>query len=305
MDTSIVTGSIVVGVDGSDHANRAVVWAAEQADLEGRRLVLIHASQGSRISDSDWLELWGADRDEVDRVVAASDQSMIEGAVGLATSVRPGVDVRSLVLDADAREVLAQASLTAHLLVVGARGRSAWRSLRLGSVSASVCRQASCAVVVTGRAASQWPQHGVLAGADGTADSLPVIEFAFRQASLRGVPLTVMHCYWDIAGELTHGRSVGPQEGGVEDLRLLLSESVAGMSEKFPEVEVTLELARGLVDIALTEGTPARSLVVVGRRHPSTWSRLLYGSATTAVLERAEGNVAVVPEPGTTIHRER
>lgn len=304
MDTSSVRGSIVVAVDGSEHANRAVVWAAEQAALEGRRLVLVHASQRARIGDSDWLELWGADRDQVDRLVEAADHGLVEQAVDLARSVRPEVDVRPLVVAADAREVLVQASLTAHLLVMGARGRSPWPDLQLGSVSSAVCRHASCPVVVTGPPASQGPHHGVLVGADGTAGSLPVIEFAFRQASLRAVPLTVMHCYWDIAGELAHGRTVGPQETGVDDLRLLLSESVAGLSEKFPDVEVTLELARGLVDIALTDGTPARDLVVVGRRHPSSaWSRLLYGSATSAVLERARGNVAVVPEPGITAPR--
>lgn len=299
MDTNIVRGSIVVGVDGSDHANRALVWGAEQADLEHRRLVIVHASHGSRVRDLDWLQSWDADRAEVDRVIAAADVSMVEDAVLLASSVRPHVDVHSLVLDADAREVLVQASSTAHLLVVGARGLSALRSLALGSVSSSVYRQASCPVVVTGPRATESGQHRVVVGADGTADSRPVIEFAFRQASLRDIPLTVMHCYWDIAGELSHGRAVGPDEGGVDDLRLLLSQSVAGLAEQYPDVEVSLELARGLVDIALSDGTSPRDLVVVGRRHPSRRSRLLYGSATDAVLERATGNVAVVPEPET------
>lgn len=290
-------GSIVVGVDGSDHANRAVVWAAEQADLERRKLVLVHATHGSHVRDSDWLRLFGADHDEVDRVIDAAGQGLVDDAAELATSVRPGVDVQCLVTDGDAREALVGASQAAHLLVVGAHGRTAWRNVAMGSVSGAVCRRASCPVVVIGPPASTTSEHRVVVGADGTAASLPVIEFAFRQASLRGIPLTVMHCYWDIAGELAHGRLVGSDESGVDDLRLLLSESVAGLSERYPDVEVTLELARGLVDIALNDGTPPRDLVVVGRRNPSAWSRLLYGSATTAVLERAEGNVAVVPEP--------
>jgi nucleotide-binding universal stress UspA family protein len=298
MDTTIARGCLVVGVDGSEHANRAVIWAAEQADLEGRGLVLLHGSHGARVRDGDWVTLWGADREEVERVMGRADGALVEEAARLATAGHPGVDVRALVVDGDAREVLVQASRTAHLVVVGSRGRSPWRDLVLGSVTSAVYRQASCPVVVTGLPGSRSAQPGVLVGADGTAGSVPVIEFAFRMASLRGLPLTVMHCYWDIAGELTHGRVVGPGETGVDDLRLLLSESVAGMSEKFPDVEVDLQLARGLVDMALTDRTPARDLVVVGRRHPTTWSRLLYGSATTAVLERAEGNVAVVPEPG-------
>ncbi len=39
--------SIVVGVDGSDHAARAVHWAAEQAFLEHRRLAVVSVGDKS------------------------------------------------------------------------------------------------------------------------------------------------------------------------------------------------------------------------------------------------------------------
>ena len=42
-DTTIPTGSIVVGVDGSEAAGRALDWAATQAHIEGRALVIAHA----------------------------------------------------------------------------------------------------------------------------------------------------------------------------------------------------------------------------------------------------------------------
>ncbi|WP_091026524.1 universal stress protein [Nocardioides szechwanensis] len=41
----ITRGSIIVGVDGSDHAERAVLWAAEQAALEKHRLVVLRADE--------------------------------------------------------------------------------------------------------------------------------------------------------------------------------------------------------------------------------------------------------------------
>ncbi len=41
MDTSAIhPGSIVVGYDASAHADRALAWAADQADLEHRTLVV-------------------------------------------------------------------------------------------------------------------------------------------------------------------------------------------------------------------------------------------------------------------------
>ena len=290
-----LTGSIVVGIDGSEHAQRALLWAAEQADLEDRRLVVAHGLRGTLPLEVDWFGPTGGAPAALDRIEKDSGEAMVDAAVALARATRPGVEVHPHLVRDDPREVLIAAAREAHLVVVGSHGRSRWRTLALGSVSSAVGRHAACPVVVTHDDVPA-DHHGILAGADGTAQSLPVIEFAFRQASLHHVPLTVVHAFWDIAGERAHGRRVGPDETGVDDLRLLLSESVAGFSEKFPDVEVDLELARGLVDRVLTEDGTAHSLVVVGRRAPFSWSRLLYASATTAVLEHARGPVAVVPQ---------
>ncbi len=296
MDTATrLAGSIVVGIDGSDHADHALVWGAEQAHLEDRRLVVAHGLRGTLPLEVDWFGPTGGAPAALARIASDAGTALVDAAVERVTATRPGLEVdRHLVRD-DPREVLIAAAREAHLVVVGAHGRSRWRSLALGSVSAAVSRHAACPVVVTHDHVPS-DHRGILVGADGTAESLPVIEFAFRQASLHRVPLRIVHAFWDIAGERAHGRRVGPDEAGVEDLRLLLSESVVGFAEKFPDVAVDPQLARGLVDLVLTEDSQAHSLVVVGRRAPFSWSRLLYASATTAVVERARGPVAVVPQ---------
>lgn len=274
MNENLFRDSVVVGIDGSGHADAALIWAADQSVLERRRLVIVHSSP--------------------DASKRGTGGQLLEDAVRLAGTGRTGIDVRTLVADDDPRETLITASRDAHLVVVGSHGRSRWRTALLGSVSAAVARNASCPVVVTKDAVEEG--RGVLVGADGTDTNRPVIEFAFRQASLRQQPLTVTHCFWDIAGERAHGRDVGPDEGGVDDLRMLLSASVAGLREDFPDVQVELTLSRGLVDAVLTKELPAHDLLVVGRHPASGPSRLLYSSITTAVLEQGRGNVAVVPE---------
>jgi len=137
----------------------------------------------------------------------------------------------------------------------------------------------------------------VVVGADGLGASTPVLEFAFTQASLHRAPLTVMHCFWDVAVATRGPGLVGPGEPeDLSDLRLLLAEAVAGLAEKYPDVEVRRELARGLVDECLVDRVPDASLVVVGRSPASVWDRFLHASCALAVLERAHTTVAVVPE---------
>jgi nucleotide-binding universal stress UspA family protein len=59
-----------------------------------------------------------------------------------------GVDVRAVLAEGDARDVLAKASGNAALLVVGSRGAGPIREVLLGSVSSYCVHHASCPVVV-------------------------------------------------------------------------------------------------------------------------------------------------------------
>jgi nucleotide-binding universal stress UspA family protein len=285
-------GSIVVGVDDSEHANRAVRWAAEQAVLEGRPLAVVHAAgEGDVRTAATWARAGGIGPDQL-QVLLASTMPITQKAASLAQSAHPELVVRGAPLVGDPRHVLVDLSNAAHLIVLGARGRGVLRSKLLGSVSVGVAKHARCPVVVCRPGHPGTLKDGVVVGADGTAESLPVIEFAFRQASLRGLPLTVMHCFGDVVATEV---MVPPYEDS-QDLELLLSESVAGLSEKFPDVHVTLEIARGPVDDCLTGGSRPRHLIVVGRHPAGSGSRLLSSSAATAVLERSSSTVAVVPE---------
>jgi nucleotide-binding universal stress UspA family protein len=268
-------GCIVVGVDGSEHSDRAVSWAATQADLEARRMALVRGSD--QMSSDDTALLVRARRD-------------VELAV-------PDVTVLTDLVVSDPRHALVEMSETAHLLVVGSRGRGALRSAVLGSVSAAVAKHARCPVVVCRPSGPRTPASaGVVVGADGSEAGRPALEFAFAQASLRHVPLTVMHCFWDVAAA-TNGRGVMPQaDDRLTEMRLLLAETVAGMQEKYPDVVVSLELARGLVDDCLAGRAPDADLIVVGRATDHTWSRFMRASCALAVLERSRASVAVVPE---------
>ncbi len=173
----------------------------------------------------------------------------------------------------------------------------------LGSVSAAVSAQAFCPVVVCRPAAVGDTQAGVVVGADATPESLPVLEFAYRQASLRNLPLTVLHSFWDAAAAVAQYHEARGEKADwpeLEDLRATLSQSVAGLAEKYPDVPVTLTLKHGFADEALSPRHGGWDMIVVGRHPLTSLGRLLTGSISTAVIERAHATVAVVPEaPGT------
>lgn len=273
MNRRIRPGSIVVAADGSKHSERALRWASEQARLEHRSLVVVTVEEGTAF-----------------RINA--------DAVRTVQEIAPRVEVDGVCAAGDPRTVLVELAREAHLLVVGSHGRGAVRSALLGSVSAAVSRQAVCPVVVCRPRAEGQEGRGVLVAVDASESSLPVIEFAFEHASVHGQPLTAVHCVWDVVAAVAGLRNVridGDDLGIGDEAHLALAESLAGFCDKYPDVSVTQRVNHGLVDDVIGWRTGAWDLVVVGRHPVDTVSRLVTGSIATAVLERAQTNVAVVP----------
>lgn len=269
MKAQLQPGTIVVAVDGSADSARAVRWAAEQAYVARRRLAV---------------------------VTVAYDVPAVTDAVALARQHRAGLSIDSHVLPGDPTKVLVDLSAEAQLIVMGSRGQGTVRSVLLGSVSAAVSERARCPVVVC-RPGPDIGGQGVVVGASGTRKSEPVIEFAFRQASLRAQPLTVLHCIEEIS-DVAWLQILDDPEMDMEQGRLLLSDAVAGLGEKFPEVDVTLELVRGFAKDVLTAADRRWDLVVVGRRTVTALTRLVTGSLSTSVLKRTCTTMAIVPEAG-------
>src|ERR1035441_1788083 len=126
---------IVLGVDGSENADRAVEWAAIQADRTGS-LLEIHAAFGP-----DYVFL-------VPSEVQATTRHWAEKAAELARRVAPQVRINCVTHEGSPTPALIEASTGADLLVVGCRGLGGFRGLLLGSVSQHCTRHARCPVAV-------------------------------------------------------------------------------------------------------------------------------------------------------------
>lgn len=294
LPAAVPPGAVVVGVDGSVHAERAMAWAAEEAEHRGVPLVLLHADLPLSTVNAVWLTSTGIDAAQLRRDGERAVRAVLDREAAALRSARPGLEVVVALCPDDPRQALVEASATAALVVVGSRGHGPVAGLLLGSVSTAVVRHASCPVLVVRPARTDHPRRGVLVGVDVAAPAPAVLAAAYAQAELRAQPLTVMHCFWDVRGTAHAARRVPADDHSVDDLRLLLAEATAGLAEAHPDVVVHHELARGFAEELLSRES-GYDLVVVGHRRAGPLHTLLHGSVALAVVELASTPVLVVP----------
>jgi nucleotide-binding universal stress UspA family protein len=132
---------VVVGVDGSDHAARALRWAREEAR---RRSAPLTAVLAWGFLDQHHTE---PDAPFDPNYTAADARAVLEHAIGSATG-GDASDVEARVVNDLPARALLQNATTAELLVVGARGLGGFRDLLLGSVSHRCLTHSLCPTVV-------------------------------------------------------------------------------------------------------------------------------------------------------------
>lgn len=294
-DTPIHAGSIVAAVDGSPHSDAALDWAAEEARLSGRPLTLVYAERRMGAQERGWLAQAGIPLSQLRQEIRADSEKLLQRARSAAIAVAGDMETDAVLRAGDPRELLLELAGDASMIVLGSRGHGPVSSLLLGSVSVAVSRHATCPVVVVRPREEAARLRGVLVGTDGTDHSTTTLETAFREASFRAVPLTVVHCHWEAVPPPAGWRSAHPDDPFYDDARVRLAELLGGLREKFPDVRVGLELFAGHVDHCIADLSRRHALTVIGRHEQTLLERVGSFSLTTAVLEHASGPIIVVP----------
>lgn len=140
-------GPIVLGVDGSPAGERAVDFAFAEAALRGTGLTAVHAW-------TTWNAPLPPPQDasmpyaNPPGTLAAEEERLLAEALAGHRERYPEVAVEHRVVHGRTRETLIEASRSAQLMVVGARGRDGFAGLLLGSVSQALLHHAHCPVAV-------------------------------------------------------------------------------------------------------------------------------------------------------------
>lgn len=281
----MTTAPILLAYDGSADADRALEWAAEESHGTSLpvRVMTVEDVQETPMVVSMRHGVPVAVASTVPEILDHARTAMTEAGVSAATFDH---EVGSVVNE------LLEAAASASVVVLGSRGHAPASEMILGSVSQHVARHATSPVVVV-REPRDPGARRIVVGVDGSPGSRSALELACRRAERTGETVVALHG-WYVHVPSTDVWSAVPRSLAEEDeRRRLLSESVAGVREDHPDVELELEAIGTSPATALVDASASASLVVVGARGRSFVGGLLLGSVSQSVLRHAQCPVAV------------
>jgi nucleotide-binding universal stress UspA family protein len=282
---------VIVGVDGSPAGYRSAVWAAREAQIRGRQLLLLAVNTWPSYIGTPW---GGNEWDvEAGRAVCTD---VLEQARRGAQDLVANLTIRTEVVEGLPARVLIERSAGASLTVIGRRGGGEFSSLLLGSSAAQIATHAEGPVVVVPEVllAPTPGGPGIVVGVDDGDHSQEAVAFAFDEASRRRLPLTAVRA-WTLQSEEPAIRTFAPDPEALEsEQRRMLSEALAGWCAKFPDVAVRHWVVRHHAGRVLVEVSRSASLLVVGARGSGGFPELRLGSIGDAAIRHAHCPVAVI-----------
>ncbi|EID14170.1 hypothetical protein MXEN_09289 [Mycobacterium xenopi RIVM700367] len=274
---------VIVGVDGSPASNAAVRWAAHDSAMRHLPLTLVHVlspivTPWARTPLPNGFAVW---QENEGRSILCDALKVCED------SIKGGqpASIKSELLFSPIVETLLDLSAHAELVVVGNYGRGTLARGLLGSVSSSLVRHAHCPVAVIRDDEPLGPNHPeapVLVGIDGSPASELATALAFDEASRRQVDLVAIHAWCD--REIIELPGLDWAAVRAEEERSL-AERLAGWQENYPDVTVQRLLVCDRPARALIQTSGSAQLVVLGSHGRGSFSGMLLGSVSNAVVQ--------------------
>ncbi|KOV53601.1 hypothetical protein ADL00_34040 [Streptomyces sp. AS58] len=285
MKNPAVSHEVIVGIDPRQQSVPALAWAVDEAvrrRLPLRLVVAVPPLPGGQHIDTPWRRT----------MLRVEGEGALADAVATVRALHAEVPLATELLDGMPSVMLCQKAAQARMVVVGSRRLSRPEELlSASSVAVPVSARADCPVVVVREPEHAGERHPhLVVGVDGSESSRAAVEFAVEEAALHGAALRAV---WVWRRPVV---AFGDEAVGLEERHRIVSETVAGWADKYPDVEITREVLRGHPVEELALASVGALVVVVGRHGRGGYSGMRLGSVVHGLLHRAECPVITVPE---------
>ena len=282
--------SVIVGVDGSDEALRAVTWAAREAVRRRLPLRVVNVLPKWAASSPP-----GSRHPEVSQWWRHEARRIVRQAVAHAERDFLDVPVQSAVIPGDPVPVLINEATSGALLVVGGHGLGELRGLLVGSVGLKLAGHTPCPLVIA-RGADPADGDEIVVGVDGSPESAAALDFAFGQAVLWNSRVRALHAWQPPLPPVSLGAAIPAIDMTTyaHDAERILANALEPARRRYPDVKVDAEAVCGHPVRVLEEATGRAGLLVVGARGLGGLSGLVLGSVSHGVLHRARCPVAIL-----------
>ena len=139
---------------------------------------------------------------------------------------------------------------------------------------------------------------GITVGMDGSDSSRKALEWAVREAGVRGTSLTVLAVHQVASNHWTGNPESYPTDAPETDkVRQAAEEAVQKAEGQVGEpgpTSVTVRAVTGVAARELVNASADADLLVVGSRGGGGFSRMVLGSVTSQVVSLAESPVVVI-----------
>lgn len=301
MTRNIVGQPIVVGVDGSDSARYAALWAADEAAARHLPLRLVHAVLTSPLAYTGGPAI---PQSYFDAVGSDGRRQLVEAEKAI-RNAHPELTVEVDLQVADPVPTLLAESDHARLVVLGSRGLGGFTGIIVGSTALALVAHAHCPVaVIRERAAGDVDRTGgpVVVGVDGSPASESAVAMAFDEASVRGADLVAVHTWIEFPSDraYAYAHQFFDDWATLETReREVLAERLAGWQEKYPDVAVRRVVTRDPPVRGLLDQAADAQLLVVGSRGHGGIVGMALGSTSQALIYHATCPLLIVRPNGT------
>jgi nucleotide-binding universal stress UspA family protein len=281
---------VVVGIDGSEHSDRAVRYAVGEARRRGGGMLLVHAVHEAAPMLGMLPLLMVEDFTEVGR-------RLVDDAERLALGIDPGMEISKSVKAGGRVGVLVDAGEHASAIVLGHRSGALPDRVLTSSTTTGVAARAHCPVISVPDSWVEGVDVGrVVVGVDESDAAHDALDLAFREARWRKARLVALHA-WKLPmvyQDMRYAATIEPD--WMAPAADEMDKALAPFRETYPDVAIEVEFQHEFAGPALVRATEHADLIVVGRRgHGALWGIYL-GSLGRMLIREGKCPVEISPQ---------